>query len=320
MQWITVSSRDLDWSDRRFCLSLNLPRPEVLFGEEDVPFPAILRPGLRPGSWTMVFGHSHWSHPENHSREWISALCLMPEEADERKCLYLAYGFRRRFGPLALMEKAFLVRRLCETGGYRPEELAGTWLKALELPPGPTTVEKMMRLASWPEPLVPIAEQAEINPAVLLQLAELPCSDAEAIVPFLQRHRWSHSRQKEVVRICLDLAKIQGTCLADIVADCRQVESALPGETAGPERAEAVRIHLLRLRYPRRREAEEQYEACRRKLRLPPEIRLAEPPDFDGEKYRIQFSFRSRRELDRAVESLARLARQEELDNLFRLV
>jgi hypothetical protein len=323
MQWANLSVSDIDWDDLRFCLSLSLPESFPVSGleeEGEILYPFLVRPGIRKGTWTIVFGYSLAAAERDRGKETISALCLTPSDADERKSLRIGYAFRLRFGPLSLLEKAFLARRLLEVGKYTEEELVRCWLKPLQLPPLPGTVDRLLRLADWPPSLLRSVESQEMNPAVLLSLAESATADAETLIPFLLRYRWSHSRQKEVLRICQDLAKIQGKALREICRECDSADSRLPEELVGPPRAEAIRHYLLGLRYPHRREKQDRYQECRRSLPLPPEIHLTEPADFEGENFRIQFSFRNRREFDRAVDSLNRLSREEGFEDLFQFV
>jgi len=310
---------DIDWEDMRYCLSRTLPRPSTaqLNRVDWIGYPLLVRPGEEEGSWAMVYGYSLAWGAKSMGLAEVPALCLEGSDLESGRCLQISYQHRCQFGEASLLEKSALVGRLLRLAGYSEKEVIDTWLKALMLSPNRATLDRLKCLAAWPLFLTEAAEVADLAPLVLLALAELSLPEVEVLIPFFKNYRWTHSRQREILRLLLDLSRLEEKSLRQICQECRLEETQPPEEAARPQQAERVRRFLFGRRYPRLRQVEENYRECRHALHLPPQIQLMEPAYFEGESYHLRFSFRNREEFERALAFINDLPKRQVFEKLF---
>lgn len=324
MRWMNVSIERIDWSDRRFSFrSPGSCPPEKTDNETahrgEWTEPVILCPGEKEDLWTLVDGQAQAFASRREGKESLSAFCLEGMEANPRRCLLIAYQRSLQQGALTLAEKASFVACLRKTGEFSEKEILDTWLTRLGLPASYPALERLFRLEAWPDALRREIESGDINPSVLLNLADLPAEQASPLVRFLSRYRWTHSRQKEIVRLVSDMAQIQNRSLDDICAEADDEGKKTPEGASMAQKAEIVRRYLVQQRYPHIRRAIDTYQDYARMLSLPPNIQLQEPPDFEGEIFRLQISFKSRKELEEALRKVQGIVDLPPLDAILKL-
>jgi hypothetical protein len=174
-------------------------------------------------------------------------------------------------------------------------------------------------MKNWPESLHQEIDAGDMNPSVLLGLADLPVAQATHLIRFLLKYRWTHSRQKELIRMVSELSRIQHRPLESICMEAEtQANDASPA-TSLPQLADILRRCLLRQRYPHIQSTMDAYQNYKRTLSLPPNIQLLEPPDFEGETFRLQISFKNRKEFEEASDKLKEIADSPQLDAILKL-
>ncbi len=324
MQWMNVSTERIDWSDRRFSFRSPGPFPPENTNKDTACLgewtePVILCPGEKEDQWTLVDGHAQAFAARRVGKESLSAFCLEGMEANPRRCLLIAYQRSLLRGALTLLEKASFLACLRKTGGVSEKEILDTWMTRLGLPASYSVLERLLCLEIWPDALRREIESGDINPSVLLNLADLPAEQATPLVHFLSRYRWTHSRQKEIVRLVSDMAKIQNRSLNDICSEAEDEGKKAPEGASMAQKAEIVRRYLMQQRYPHIRRAIDNYQDLTRMLSLPPNIQLQEPPDFEGEIFRLQISFKSRKELEEALRKVQGIVDLPPLDAILKL-
>ncbi len=94
-----------------------------------------------------------------------------------------------------------------------------------------------------------------------------------------------------------------------------------PHEAAGAASADPARdplSALRRRRYPTLSGLEARFEAIAGRALSGSGVRLSPPPNFEGSRFTVEFTFDSRRELEKRVEALSAL--EDEVDELSRLL
>ena len=86
------------------------------------------------------------------------------------------------------------------------------------------------------------------------------------------------------------------------------------------EKTELFRKALKARRYPEFTRQEEKFQKTRKKLTLPPSVRLEPPEFFEGDKLKVTFKFRSPEELRSILEKLETAAYSEALKSLLEML
>ena len=118
----------------------------------------------------------------------------------------------------------------------------------------------------------------------------------------------------------LDVAAMQNRSLNALAAEIFETARSMDPDRPLPQRAEEIRQQLRRLRYPRVTRTEVEYRRLRQALRLGPEVVFQEPPEFEGDRYRVEFQFRDGREYARILQQLQQAAAIPEFEALLELL
>ena len=252
--------------------------------------------------------------------ESMPALLLETPEAGPRDCLLRNYRENRLLRELHLCEKAQLVDKLHGMAGLSDAELLSDVLIELQLPANRTTLDRLLRIHRWPRELQRSAFLADLAPQPLMRLADLDPEEAAAVIRLLCGFRWSHSRQKQLLSILLDVAAMQNRSVKALAAEIHETARSKDPNRPLPQKAEEIRQQLRRLRYPRVTRTEAEYRRLRQALRLGPEVIFQEPPEFEGDRYRVEFQFRDGREYARILQQLQQAAATPEFEALLELL
>ena len=128
------------------------------------------------------------------------------------------------------------------------------------------------------------------------------------------------NQQKEFFRLLQDLSASSMQPVAAILSS-EPIKAILSDDrlTSG-QKAKRIKENLLKLRYPRFSKTEDAFCELRRELRLPPSINLHPPPFFEGNNYRIDFSFKNASDFEKILKILNSIAAEHKLEKLDRLV
>jgi ParB family transcriptional regulator, chromosome partitioning protein len=323
MQFKAVPLTEIDLQDETYRSSLADPDEPLRqsLRQAGILHPPLLRRASSASRYQILCGFRRALCARQLGWDQLPAIIMdTPEEADPRECLLRNYRENRLERDLHLCEKSQLVDKLLRLAGLTADEVVDTFLPELQLPANLATLDRLQRMHRWPREMQQAAFGADLASQPLLRLADSDAQDAAAVIELLCRYRWSHSRQKEVLGYLLDLSAARGATLRSVIQEALQLAGLQDPHTPRPQRAEALRRHLRRLRFPRLTGAEERYAELRQALRLGPQISFEEPPDFEGDRYRIEFRFGNRQEYLHALQQLQQAAGVPEFDELFNLL
>ena len=217
------------------------------------------------------------------------------------------------------VEKAFVVRRLKNQFRVTEDEIVGNWFTALQ-------IGQNRRWLAW---LLPIpgyeydVQRAIAEDALTFDLFEfLPELDGEsrqALVGLFQVLKLGKNRQKEFFSLLRDVALREEISIGALLKR-DELEKILRAEnTSLGQKTQRTRETLRRWRYPHLVATETRFRQLLRDLRLPPGIQLRPPPNFEGDKFRMDFAFRNAEDFTKIVRKLREVAASGKLDALSRL-
>ena len=317
-----IPLKRIDTSDTRYRISLERP-PEQLqqsIASVGLIYPPILTGGTNGKSFVVVTGFQRLACVQSLNWEFVPALILPELESEPLKCLMLGFHGLASRRDLKLCEKAGLVARLRRVAGLSPSVILEGFFSLLRLSANEIVFDRLMKINHWSESVKMSASMSDLNQIVLLELADCCPNDAECVIQYLCDHRWGSSRQREICSYLIELARICDQPISEIVADSLANPDINDLQISLPQRAERLRLWLRRKRYPHGSEIEESFRQLKRSLHIPSYIILNEPPDFEGEHYRVQFKFKSRREFEQITDDLQGFSRNSQFDELFRFL
>jgi len=248
----------------------------------------------------------------------ITARILPPEAADAQCLLVCLYdnAFTRDFGTL---EQVLLASRLLEH--WDRETVIHKFLPCLGLAPSGTILERLQALASLEEPLRQLAARGRLALPAASFLAAWDRADRDAARPFLEKLPLSQSKQEEFLEGLDLVARREGVRPARILSR-EEFQFLLQEDRGVPQvRAAALRLLLQNLVSPRFTKALEAFQTGLQRLgiRHHPRFRLQPPPALEGPDFHLEIKFRDAGELQKILEDLVRLAREEEFTALTRI-
>jgi ParB-like chromosome segregation protein Spo0J len=244
---------------------------------------------------------------------------VLPEDTPEARCLLVHLhdnAFNRHFNH---QEQARLAVRLLKH--WDRETVIQKFLPFLGLAPSFALLERLLALASLDEPLQRLAAQGRLALPAAAMLAAWEKEDREAVAPFLKQIPLSQSKQEEFLHGLELLARREGIRPAAILSR-EEFRRYLQEGTGTPQvRSEALRRVLQKLVSPRFSAALEAFQAGMQRLGLRhhPRFLLQPPPALEGPDFHLEIKFRDTEELQKLLDELARLAREEEFATLTRL-
>jgi ParB family chromosome partitioning protein len=132
---------------------------------------------------------------------------------------------------------------------------------------------------------------------------------------FITRLKLSRSKQAEVIEN-ISVIKERDKIAIDEILNSEEVEEILSDRRMGLiDQGDRVRDYVRKLRYPQLTKAYEDFSEKKERLKLKG-IDLIPPPYFEGEEFRINFSFNTLPEFKKRLEILQAIADKEEFKEI----
>jgi ParB-like chromosome segregation protein Spo0J len=317
LQEIPLSVLDLE--DRTFVFS---PPGDLTCLEDSLKEVGLLNPpwvrALKGDRFQVVSGFKRLLAAAQLGWEQV-AVRVLPVETPEAHCLLVHLhdnAFSRAFGPL---EQALLASRLLVH--YDRQTLVQKFLPCLGQAPSFAILDRLLALASLEEPLKQLAARGRLALPAAALLAAWDPADRQALAPYLEKLPLSQSKQEELLQGLELLARREGVRPGAILS--RGDFARYLQEDGGTPQARAAKMRLLlqRLVSPRFSAALEAFQAGLQRLGLQhhPRLRLQPPPALEGPDFHLEIRFQDAAELQKLLDELTRLAREEDFTTLTRM-
>lgn len=311
-----ASLADIDFDDATYRVTTNDDNTGLAasIGQVGLLCPPILaagRHGLR-----VVSGFRRLDACRRLGITQVTARVAAPGAGEWRRaCWAVAENAGQR--PLDPVERGRALRLLRDTAPDR--ESCRTAAAAFGLPDRPGTADRYTALCDLPDAVQRAVARGELAPATALTLRELDPAAAEALAGLLVSLRFGVNKQREVVELVLEIAARESVGVAAVLGEGEVRRLLSDPDADRPLKGRRLREHLRVRRFPRLAGAEARFDALRRELALPPEVRLDPPPGFEGRHYRLAVAFDDRRGLARHRDTLDRLLANPVLDRILEL-
>ena len=254
--------------------------------------------------------------------------CLIVNENDLLIIFRGALADNLASRPLHLLEKATAIRKLRCNFQLSEKVLLEEYLPLLGIPADRFHLEHYQNLSALPKSLKKAITEC-LAPETALKISRWTSQEQEFFVGLVAKFRPSKSRQRHLFTLLDEVRALQRSTAS---AQQDKVSAVTIWKTCGgadieqkehyplaDRYAQAV-DQLLKLRFPHLSEYQEKYRSLKEKLKLPPQVQLQVPSNFEGNKIRISFSARRTEEFRNLVKKLEEISSSENLRKIFDLL
>lgn len=239
--------------------------------------------------------------------------CQIFEGQDDLEAFRLSLKENVSFRPFTLLEKAHILKRLIQLGV--PEDIVvRDHLSALEIPPTFNHLDTYLRIASLDAETQSIIHAKNIVFPVVQLLTEYSREERRLIFLFLLH--LGQNKQKEVLQNLLEIAKRDGVSVQDILTGEDIQRTAADPNLSALQKAETVRNHIRRQRYPTLSAWNDAFQSQKKVLKWPEDIKIEPSPFFEGEEFSVRFTFNDLDGFKRKLTQLNEMASDEKISRL----
>lgn len=311
-----VRFMEVDWEDTTFavpgasealCRSL-----EASFERSGVLSPPILWAG-RNNRFVIVDGFKRLAWLKRQTFSEIE--CFICPSDIRREELIVAKVESKLFGPpMNGAEKAGIVSML--SGAVPEDVLLRTYLPALGIPGRRDACAGWLRLAAAGEEILGALAADAIHERASLELSDWREGARGAMLSLLVNLKCSASIQMEILERVTEIA-IRDDCTPEQLLERPAIQAILlDSRMHHRQKTQALRDLLDEMRFPRLKAREAQVRRAMEEIPLPRAARLAPPPAFEGDRWRLYVEFSNSGELYSTMQEMESLAASNRLDAL----
>jgi hypothetical protein len=128
------------------------------------------------------------------------------------------------------------------------------------------------------------------------------------------------NRQKEFWKMLKDISFIQDTSIAELLRRVEFTDILKQDKLTFTQKADRFKKVLWEKRYPRYMEVEDRFARIVKAAKLPPQIRLQSAAFFEGDSFRLSFSFNNNGDFTAVLHHLKRLLQERVIEQLEDLI
>jgi ParB-like chromosome segregation protein Spo0J len=206
---------------------------------------------------------------------------------------------------LNVLEAARALRVLNQTCGLTLEAVAREYLPAFGLAPSVEALRANLLLNDLTGRVRSMVARGLLTPRTAERLASMDQGNRECVAAVMEQVRLSASRQRQFLDLVQEGARMRGTSPAGLLSEPEVAEILSTPARSPFDKGEALFDTVFRWRHPRLTRARGEFEAVKRRLSLPPAVRLLPDPYFESPAVRVEFEASSLAEFQIRTEALA---------------
>ncbi len=196
---------------------------------------------------------------------------------------------------------------------FRPDELEKEIMPALKLPIKPRFQQRCQVVVGFSRPLRELLANGTIDGETVDLIREWSVDERAALAELVVEFSLRRNKLREVVSRLEDLSRRDRVSPLEPLSAARKFVLV---ESGGVD-VELLRTHLKSLLYPHLTAAQNEFASRQESFAWPANLRLESPPDFEGGKFRLSFTFTDAKEWQKTCEKLNSVA-LEDIDELCR--
>jgi len=170
---------------------------------------------------------------------------------------------------------------------------------------------------NFPPDLQKNLDAGEISYGSCLVVRFLEKNDRAALCGFLKTLRPGANRMKEIAENLLEISKRDGIPVKSIL-EKKEIREIILSKAGRKQKTEQVRKFIKHLRYPLLTKKEQEINSKIFSLKLPKNVKLKYPENFEGDHLCLEIKFRKSAELKTLINEIA--GKKKTLDELLKLL
>jgi len=305
-----VKLDDIDRSDERFSMNFE---PDLLPLSNSVKEVGILEPvwlRAKGRRFQIINGFRRFDVAQVLGMKAIRALVWRKDQIDDRVAFQMGVHENVLARGLNVVEKSLVLDRLLTRFSVNRREVVRKWLPLLDLEPSEKILKGFLLISTFSTGAKRYLLDHGVSLKNVLLLAAFPEAERLSICGFLSDLSIGENVLREILTYLREIAHRDGIRIEDLLSN-QKIQRLLSDESlSGPQRTQAIRRFLRERRYPRLSDLEERFSASRKAMGLPPQVKITPPPFFEGDRFKIEFSFRSLEEYENLLGTLESLAKE----------
>jgi hypothetical protein len=305
-----VNLADIDRSDECFSMSFE---PDLGRLTDSVKRVGLLNPlwlRRKGRKFQIVSGFRRFDVVHLLGTRQINALVWREEELEDRLSFQRSLHENILTRGLNLVEKGVVLEKLLGRFSVSRNEVRRTFLPLLDLEPNENVLNGLLLMNTFSKDLKRYILKHRVSLGNILLLARFSGEDQKSIGNLLSPLRVGENVLREILTFLREIADRDGIGLYDLLSSQRMGSLLSDRRLSGPQKIQAIRKVLRERRYPRFSEIEERFRSCRKKMRLSPQISILPPPFFEGDRFKVEFYFRSLRDYETILGELQNLSKE----------
>ena len=315
----SVFIKDIDCDDALFRMTF-CPSPgnlKVSMANVGLTNPVILRGGER---FQIVTGYRRISAARSLGWKTIDARVFTPHELEFESGFKLSLYENLGSRTFNLIESSMVVTGFVRGCKTEENSVRENILPLLGFQSGRKVYQQLLSLAqlieAW-ERLVVINSISLPNAAKVARFSPV---EQKALYSAVSGLRLGENKLRQCLEMAEEISKRDEVSLDQLFAAELFAFLGEKEQRNVSERTELFRKTIRALRYPALAREEEQFQALRKKLILPPSVGLEPPEFFEGDKLKVTLKFRSPEELRSILDILGEAADGEALSALLEML
>jgi len=170
---------------------------------------------------------------------------------------------------------------------------------------------------NFPPDLQKYLKTGEISYGTCLIISTLAKNDRNALCEFLKTLRPGTNRMKEIAENLLEISKRDDISIKSVL-EKKEIRKIILSKTGRKQKTEHVRKIIKSIRYPQLAKKEQQINSKIFSLKLPENVKLKYPENFEGDHLCLEIKFRNTAELKTLISEIA--GKRKTLSELLKLL
>jgi hypothetical protein len=242
----------------------------------------------------------------------------MDASTTAEQCAIVAVADKTAHRALNLVEQAHAVNLL--SGAFDNKSAFNVAARRAGLDINERLAAKLKRVAKLPLLVQSGLIEGVIALPVALAIDQMPDKEAaRAVNQLLFESNCSLNQQREILDSVIAVSRRDGISIPHLLSDGPIGAIRRNAELDHRHKARMIRLSLKAMRYPTISSVEKQFQHLVKKLKLPDNVRLVAPPNFESRSFALRFEFDNQNDLKAMQKVLNRLISASEIKQLWSL-
>jgi len=304
----TVSLQDIDRDDELFSTNFEPDLDRLKTSVEQIGMVAPIWLRTKGRGFQIINGFRRFDVARLLGETHLQALVWEEAILDDRSAFEMGLHENGLTRPLNIPEKALALDKLLGTFSVPRDEAIRAYLPLMGLEPHESVLNTVLVINTFSPDVKRYAVSRRVSLANMGLLAMFSPREREALCEFLSPLRVGENVLKEMLTFTREICRRDRIEIDGLISDRRITNAVSDSRLSGPQKIQTLRSLLRAKRYPRLSGLEERFMQWRKGITVSPRVTISPPPFFEGDRFKVAFSFRNREDYQAIVEDLRSLS------------